>query len=158
MTSGLESEWDYFGRNGRDGQKKKIGKESEKKKQGKSKKEQKMRKLMDKGEKGGEREGYPGPTWSSFNRKDCLSCIQQPLRFTREDFCRTRLTNYGVHWKLSCSTKTVNINTCSSSHIICTTQPLCRSTCVIRRHKWKSLILGRRHESSLQSTSSPYCK
>jgi len=40
MTSGLETEWDYSGRKGRDGQKKKIVKTNEKK----SKKEQKMRK------------------------------------------------------------------------------------------------------------------
>jgi len=38
MTSGLETEWDYSGRNGRDGQKKKIGKATEKRKKGKSKK------------------------------------------------------------------------------------------------------------------------
>jgi len=31
MTSGLETEWDYSGRNGRDGQKKKIGKAKERK-------------------------------------------------------------------------------------------------------------------------------
>jgi len=31
MTSGLESEWDYSGRKGRDGQKKKIGKDNERK-------------------------------------------------------------------------------------------------------------------------------
>jgi len=31
MTSGLETEWDYSGRKGRDGQKKKIGKANEKK-------------------------------------------------------------------------------------------------------------------------------
>ena len=43
-TSGLETEWDYSGRKGRDGQKKKVGKASEKRKKGKSKKEQKMRK------------------------------------------------------------------------------------------------------------------
>jgi len=29
MTSGLETEWDYSGRKGRDGQKKKIGKANE---------------------------------------------------------------------------------------------------------------------------------
>ena len=29
MTSGLETEWDYSGRKGRDGQKKKIGKAKE---------------------------------------------------------------------------------------------------------------------------------
>jgi len=31
MTSCLETEWDYSGRKGRDGQKKKIGKANEKK-------------------------------------------------------------------------------------------------------------------------------
>ena len=31
MTSGLEMEWDYSGRKGRDGQKKKIGKANERK-------------------------------------------------------------------------------------------------------------------------------
>jgi len=31
MTSGLETEWDYSGRNGRDGQKKKTGKVNERK-------------------------------------------------------------------------------------------------------------------------------
>ena len=31
MTSGLETEWDYSGRKGRDGQKKKIGKDNERK-------------------------------------------------------------------------------------------------------------------------------
>jgi len=42
MTSGLETEWDYSGRKGRDGQKKKTGKANEKRKKGKSKKEQKI--------------------------------------------------------------------------------------------------------------------
>jgi len=32
MTSGLETERDYYGRKGRDGQKKKIGKANEKRK------------------------------------------------------------------------------------------------------------------------------
>jgi len=41
-TSILETEWDYSGRKGRDGQKKKIGKANER--MGKVKKEQKMRK------------------------------------------------------------------------------------------------------------------
>ena len=31
MTSGLETEWDYTGRKGRDGQKKKMGKANERK-------------------------------------------------------------------------------------------------------------------------------
>jgi len=33
MTSGLEKEWDYSGRKGRDGQKKKIGKVNKSKKE-----------------------------------------------------------------------------------------------------------------------------
>ena len=37
MTSSLEMEWDYSGRKGRDGQKKKIGKANEKRKKGKVK-------------------------------------------------------------------------------------------------------------------------
>jgi len=37
-------EWDYSGRKGRDGQKKKIGKANEKRKRGKVNKEPKMRK------------------------------------------------------------------------------------------------------------------
>jgi len=43
MTSGLETEWDYFGRKGWM-DKRKIGKANQKRKNGKSKKEQKMRK------------------------------------------------------------------------------------------------------------------
>jgi len=35
MISGLEMEWDYSGRKGKDGQKKKIGKANEKKRKGK---------------------------------------------------------------------------------------------------------------------------
>jgi len=41
MTSGLETEWDYSGRKGRDGQKKKIGKAKERKEKVKG---EKMRK------------------------------------------------------------------------------------------------------------------
>ena len=37
MTSGLETEWDYSGRKGRDGQKKKIGKAKERKEKVKGK-------------------------------------------------------------------------------------------------------------------------
>jgi len=44
MTSSLETEWDYSGRKGRDGQKKKIGTVNKKRKRGKVKREQKMRK------------------------------------------------------------------------------------------------------------------
>ena len=53
MTSGLETEWDYSGRKGRDGQKKKIGKANERK--GKVKRGKKWTR--------GE-EGCPGPTRS----------------------------------------------------------------------------------------------
>jgi len=42
MTSGLEMEWDYSGRKGRDGQKKKMGKAYERKR--KVEKGEKMRK------------------------------------------------------------------------------------------------------------------
>jgi len=38
MTSGQETEWDYSGRKGRDGQKKKIGKANQKRKREKVKK------------------------------------------------------------------------------------------------------------------------
>ena len=48
-TSGLETEWDYSGRKGRDGQKKKIGKANERKEKVKG---EKMRKKMDKGGRG----------------------------------------------------------------------------------------------------------
>jgi len=41
MTSGLETEWDYSGRKGRDGQKKKISKATERKRKVKG---EKMRK------------------------------------------------------------------------------------------------------------------
>jgi len=41
MTSGLETEWDYSGRKGRDGQRKKIGKANERKEKVKG---EKMRK------------------------------------------------------------------------------------------------------------------
>jgi len=39
MTSGLETEWDYSGRKGRDEQNKKIDKANKKRKKGKVKKE-----------------------------------------------------------------------------------------------------------------------
>ena len=44
MTSSLETEWDYSGRKGRDGQKKKIGTGKANERKGKVKKKQKMRK------------------------------------------------------------------------------------------------------------------
>jgi len=51
MTSGLETEWDYSGGKGRDGQKKKIGKANEKRKGGKAKKSK--NEVNDQGEKEG---------------------------------------------------------------------------------------------------------
>jgi len=42
MTSGLETEWDYSGRKGRDGQKKKIGKAKERKEKVKRGKDQEV--------------------------------------------------------------------------------------------------------------------
>jgi len=45
MTSGLETEWDYSGRKGRDGQKKKIDKANKKRKKEKSKKRAKDEKV-----------------------------------------------------------------------------------------------------------------
>jgi len=56
MTSGLEMEWDYFGRKGRDGQKKKTGKANEKWK--KSKKSAKDEEVNGQGGKRWER-GFP---------------------------------------------------------------------------------------------------
>ena len=53
-TSGLETEWDYSGRKGRDGQKKKIGKANERKGKVKRGKDEKVN--------GQGEEGYPGPT------------------------------------------------------------------------------------------------
>ena len=41
MASGLETEWDYSGRKGRDGQKKKIGKANERKEKVKGEKTRK---------------------------------------------------------------------------------------------------------------------
>ena len=49
-TSGLETEWDYSGRKGRGGQKKKISKANERK-----------GKVNGQGEKGEKREGAPAP-------------------------------------------------------------------------------------------------
>ena len=42
MTSGLETEWDYSGRKGRDGQKKKIGKANERKRKVKGGKDEEV--------------------------------------------------------------------------------------------------------------------
>ena len=62
MTSGLETEWDYSGRKGRDGQKKKIGKANERK----SKRGGKDEEVNGQGE-----EGCPGPTrgWAHVARE-----------------------------------------------------------------------------------------
>jgi len=61
MTYGLETEWDYSGRKGRDGQKKKIGKANEKRKKGEGKKRtKKLGNEWTRG-KGGER-GALAPT------------------------------------------------------------------------------------------------
>jgi len=59
MTSGLETEWDYSGRKGRDGQKKKTAKANERK--GKVKNKQKDDKVNGQGERG-KRGGCTSPT------------------------------------------------------------------------------------------------
>jgi len=51
-TSGLETEWDYSGRKGRDGQKKKIGKANERKGKVKKAKDEEVNGQGKKGEKG----------------------------------------------------------------------------------------------------------
>ena len=58
-TSGLETEWDYSGRKGRGGQKKKISKANERK--GKVKTKTKDDEVNGQGEKGEKREGAPAP-------------------------------------------------------------------------------------------------
>ena len=55
MTSGLETEWDYSGRKGRDGQKKKIGKANERKGKVKKPKDDEVNGQRGKGE------GAPDP-------------------------------------------------------------------------------------------------
>jgi len=65
MTSCLETEWDYSGRKGRDGQKKKIGKANEKKEEGKSKEQ----KVNGHGEKG--RKWMPRPHAGHRHRRGC---------------------------------------------------------------------------------------
>ena len=63
MTSGLETEWDYSGRKGRDGQKKKTGKANERK--------GKVKRAKDEEVNGqGWKEGCPGPHTGGFNRRD----------------------------------------------------------------------------------------
>jgi len=62
MTSGLETEWDYSGRKGRDGQKKKIGKANERK--GKVKRG-KNEEVNGQGGKG----GAPAPHGGAWNKK-----------------------------------------------------------------------------------------
>ena len=54
MTSGVEKEWEYSGRKGRDGQKKKIGKANERKRKVKGGKDEEVN-----GQGG---KGCPGPT------------------------------------------------------------------------------------------------
>ena len=61
MTSGLEMKWDYSGRKGRDGQKKKIGKANERKGKVKKTKDDEVNGQGEKG-KGG---GCPGLTRGS---------------------------------------------------------------------------------------------
>ena len=75
-TSGLETEWNYSGRKGRAGQKKKIGKVNEKRKNKKSKKEQNIRKWMDKGKKGGNGSA-PGPGGASTFTHQTLLIIMK---------------------------------------------------------------------------------
>ena len=65
MTSGLETEWDYSGRKGRDGQKKKIGKANDRK--GKVKKNKRSRSKWTRG-KGGKGEGAPAPHGAEQHR------------------------------------------------------------------------------------------
>jgi len=60
MTSGLETEWDYSGRNGRDGQKKKIGTAKERK--------EKVKRGKDEEVNGQGGEGCPGPTRGVLNQ------------------------------------------------------------------------------------------
>ena len=62
MTSGLETEWEYSGRKGRDGQKKKIGKANERKGKVKKTKDDKVNGQGEKGEKGKVPRPHTGPT------------------------------------------------------------------------------------------------
>ena len=70
MTSGLEMEWDYSGRKGRDGQKKKIGNANERK--------GKVKRGKDEEVNGQGEEGCPGPTRGTLKWKiyqlDTSSC------------------------------------------------------------------------------------
>ena len=71
-TSGLETEWDYSGRKGRDGQKKKIGKANEKKEKVKRGKDEEVN------GQGGKR-GAPAPhgarmTAVTVNKKTRCKC------------------------------------------------------------------------------------
>jgi len=61
MTSGLETEWDYSGRKGRDGQKKKIGKANERKGKVKGRKDEEVNR------QGGKR-GAPDPHEANTSR------------------------------------------------------------------------------------------
>ena len=66
MTSGLETEWDYSGRKGRDGQKKKIGKANERKRKVKEGKDEEVN--------GQEGKGGPDPTRGVTSSVLCASC------------------------------------------------------------------------------------
>ena len=59
MTSGLETEWDYSGRKGRDGQKKKIGKAKERKEKVKRGKDEEVNRQ-------GKKRGAPATHWAAI--------------------------------------------------------------------------------------------
>ena len=63
MTSGLEKEWDYSGRKGRDGRNKKIRKANKRKGKVKTAKDEEVNGQGEKWEKEG---GCPGPTQSKY--------------------------------------------------------------------------------------------
>jgi len=65
MTSGLETEWDYSGRKGRDGQKKKIGKAYVRKGKVKKTKDDKVNGQGERGKRG----GCPAPHRACYRLK-----------------------------------------------------------------------------------------
>ena len=67
MTSGLETEWDYSGRKGRDGQKKKTGKANERKEKVKRGKDEEVN-----GQ--GVKRGAPAPHEAFVLGKDMKRC------------------------------------------------------------------------------------
>jgi len=71
-TSSLEMEWDYSGRKGRDGQKKKIGKDNERK--GKVKRA-KYEEVNGQGER-----GVPGPIWSSGVKNEVIRSVMHRVK------------------------------------------------------------------------------